>query len=77
MRKVFDSLGYAINFSVLNAVDFGIPQVRNRLFVVGYHRSLKKAPQLPSPSGVQLKYDMHQFLESNCRLGNFTCSPNG
>lgn len=77
MLKVFDSLGYTINFSVLNAADFGVPQVRNRLFVVGYHRSLKKTPQLPSPSGMPLKYDMHQFLESNCRLGNFTCSSNG
>lgn len=29
------ALGYSCGFSTLNAKDFGVPQVRNRLFVVG------------------------------------------
>lgn len=31
-------LGYSCQFSTLNAKDFGVPQVRNRLFVVGNRR---------------------------------------
>ena len=34
----FKKLGYLIDFKLLNAVDFGVPQNRERLFVVG-HRS--------------------------------------
>ena len=32
------SLGYSCNISSLNAKDFGVPQVRNRLFIVGNRR---------------------------------------
>ena len=36
IREVFDSLGYKIYYKVLNSADYGIPQNRNRLFVVGF-----------------------------------------
>ena len=36
IREVFDSLGYKIYFQVLNAKDYGIPQDRKRIFVVGF-----------------------------------------
>lgn len=40
------SLGYIIDYRLLNAVDFGVPQNRERLFVIGhkseFHFSLKK-----------------------------------
>lgn len=32
--------GYAIDFRILNALEFGVPQDRERLFVVGYKRSI-------------------------------------
>ena len=38
------SLGYLIEFKLLNAVDFGVPQNRERLFVVG-HRSEFQFPR--------------------------------
>lgn len=31
----FESLGYTCHFDVLNAVDFGVPQFRDRIFIVG------------------------------------------
>ena len=34
--ETFKSLGYNVSYKVLNAVDYGIPQVRNRVFVVGF-----------------------------------------
>lgn len=33
--KSFERLGYAMQFKVLNAMHFGVPQNRNRLFIVG------------------------------------------
>jgi DNA (cytosine-5)-methyltransferase 1 len=32
----FDELGYSYGYKVLNAVDYGIPQKRQRVFVVGF-----------------------------------------
>ena len=40
-------LGYLIDYALLNAVDFGVPQNRERLFVVG-HRSEFRFPQKES-----------------------------
>jgi DNA (cytosine-5)-methyltransferase 1 len=40
-------LGYIINYKLLNAVNFGVPQNRERLFVVG-HRSRFNFPKLNS-----------------------------
>jgi len=33
--KGFDELGYKVNYKVLNAKNFGVPQSRERLFIVG------------------------------------------
>ena len=41
VKSVFDKLNYDIKFDVLNASDYGIPQTRRRLFVVGIRKDLK------------------------------------
>lgn len=56
---------------VLNASDYGIPQIRRRLFVVGIREDIECAPFV-YPSPVELKYTMQDFLEDNCANGNFT-----
>lgn len=33
--ELFQSLGYKINLKVLNAADFGVPQIRERVIIVG------------------------------------------
>ncbi len=40
--QTFESLGYSVRYQVLNAMDFGVPQCRDRLFVVGVLRDGKK-----------------------------------
>ena len=35
LSKAFHNLGYSINVGVINALDFGVPQRRKRLFIVG------------------------------------------
>ncbi|MFN8636010.1 MAG: DNA cytosine methyltransferase [Chloroflexota bacterium] len=41
---------YAVDAAVLNAADFGVPQLRHRVFIVGYRRDLDLCPRLPSGS---------------------------
>ena len=36
IKSVFESLGYQLNISVINAADYGLPQNRKRLFVIGF-----------------------------------------
>jgi DNA (cytosine-5)-methyltransferase 1 len=44
-----DSAGYALRWQVLNAADFGVPQARPRLFIVGA-RKRSRLPELPEPT---------------------------
>ncbi len=39
MLKSLDHLGYAVEWRVINAADYGMPQRRRRIFFLGYHKS--------------------------------------
>jgi len=75
---VFESLGYNINYKVLNSVDFGIPQRRKRLFLIGYQKKFKKTPNIPDYKvDIKKNYTMQDFLLSNCAFGCFNYDKNG
>lgn len=61
IRSIFESLGYFIDYDILNSKDFGIPQNRNRIFVVG---SKKKKIDLKKINKKELKYELNDFLLS-------------
>ena len=39
MLQSLNELGYAVEWRVINAADYGMPQKRRRVFFLGYHRS--------------------------------------
>ena len=39
MLHSLNELGYALEWRVINAADYGMPQRRRRVFLVGYHKS--------------------------------------
>ncbi|PIB39381.1 DNA (cytosine-5-)-methyltransferase [Maribacter sp. 4G9] len=41
MLKSLEQLGYAVEWRVINAADYGMPQRRRRIFFLGYHKSTK------------------------------------
>ena len=45
LLNALSKLGYHISWKVLNAADFGIPQIRRRLFIVGMHEQRFIFPQ--------------------------------
>lgn len=47
----FSKLKYTVNYSVLNSKDFGIPQSRERLFIVGSLNNEKFNFPIPNPKG--------------------------
>jgi DNA (cytosine-5)-methyltransferase 1 len=43
----FKNLGYNVNLELLNANDYGVPQDRNRVIIVGFHKKTGKTFQFP------------------------------
>lgn len=39
MLQSLNELGYAVEWRVINAAEYGMPQRRRRIFILGYHRS--------------------------------------
>ncbi len=44
------SLGYLVNFGLLNAANYGVPQTRRRIYIVAFHQVLNRQPGFPSPT---------------------------
>lgn len=65
MCKVFTDLDYSWKFSVLNAKNYGIPQNRERVFVVGIRNDLILEKEFEFPLPVELKTTMKDFLLDN------------
>ncbi len=70
------SLGYAAHFTVLNAANFGVPQTRERVFILAMHEAAAdEAPPFPSPSHRlvkdpdlrQVRHRMVKVVEENPR----------
>ena len=67
IKEIFYKLDYQIDHSILNSKDFGIPQNRNRLFVVGFKR---KKTKFSFPKPISLQFKAQDFLMDNCKIGN-------
>lgn len=76
MKSVFENdLNYSITEpQILNASDYGIPQSRRRIFVVGIREDIE-CDEFIYPQPIPLKYTMQDFLEDNCAYGHFNYNP--
>ena len=64
ISNVFDTLGYKWTYWVLNAKDFGIPQNRRRIFVVGFRGDLSDFfDNLEEPTPKKLLITVEDLLE--------------
>lgn len=71
MQEVFKDLGYSFSWSVLNAKNYGIPQNRERLFVVGFRNDLTLKKPFAFPDAIPLEKKMQDFLMENAPGGYF------
>lgn len=61
IQNTFKELGYDFHAQVLNARNYGIPQNRERLFVVGFRKKINFTP----PKPIELKITMQDLLEDS------------
>ena len=76
MSNVFTDLNYNWSYKVLNAKDYGIPQNRERIFVVGFRKDLKLKSDFEFPKAQTLQKKMQDFLLDNVS-GKYYLPPKG
>jgi DNA (cytosine-5)-methyltransferase 1 len=73
MQNAFHELGYNFSWQILDARDYGIPQGRRRLFVVGF-KSCEAFKRFTFPNKVKLEdrplSTMQDMLEENLAIGS-------
>ena len=62
IKEKFEELGYNISYKILNARDYGIPQVRRRMYVVGI---LEKDVVFNFPLPIKLDSKMGDYLDKS------------
>lgn len=60
--STLSNAGYCVKFSVLNAADYGVPQTRIRVFVVGFRKDLSKDFIFPKPSTKNSHIDLRHAI---------------
>ncbi len=50
MCDMLSDVGYESRYALINAVHYGVPQFRERVFIIAFHRSLGIVPTFPRPS---------------------------
>jgi DNA (cytosine-5)-methyltransferase 1 len=50
MCEVLESKGYLCRYTLLNAAYYGVPQMRERMFLLAYHREVSATVRFPKPT---------------------------
>jgi DNA (cytosine-5)-methyltransferase 1 len=48
--EVLEELGYVCAYTLLNAAFYGVPQTRERMFLIAYHREIAETVTFPEPT---------------------------
>jgi DNA (cytosine-5)-methyltransferase 1 len=68
--KTLDNIGYNVYYKVLNAVNYGIPQIRKRIYFVGFRKDLC-VKNFKFPNGLENSSPLNQFLEVSDNFDEF------
>lgn len=62
MRRIMNNVGYETDYKILNAVDFGVPQNRRRVILVGWNKE-SKIKKYPEFNKIKRDYLVKDFLK--------------
>ncbi|HGI4822190.1 TPA: DNA cytosine methyltransferase [Streptococcus agalactiae] len=70
--RTLDELGYNVEWQIFNSKNFGVPQNRERVFIIGHLRGEGTRPIFPFESSITENYPIHTR-----KIGNVNPSGNG
>ncbi|EKO15450.1 DNA cytosine methyltransferase [Leptospira kirschneri] len=71
--ETLNSLGYSIEYKVLNALHYGLPQKRERVFIVGFHKPMqfswpeKRSTMEPLEAILEVDVDQKHYVSDVIR----------
>ncbi|MDB5224500.1 MAG: bspRIM [Candidatus Adlerbacteria bacterium] len=60
--KDFAAQGYVVKYKVFNAADYGVPQKRERVFIIGIRKDVAFNFQFPEPTNSQFGTDNNKWI---------------
>ena len=66
IHDLFRNAGYSFHYKVIKGCDCGIPQVRQRVFMVGFRGENQDTSTFRFPEPVPLKFTMHDVFGGKC-----------
>ncbi|MDB9315864.1 DNA cytosine methyltransferase [Spirulina sp. CS-785/01] len=63
LLQQFTTIGYQVKWNILNAYDFGLPQNRERVFIVGIRQDIANAEEYEFPSPLNLNPKVLDILD--------------
>jgi DNA (cytosine-5)-methyltransferase 1 len=52
ISEILEELGYVCNYTLLNSANYGVPQLRERFFLVGVHTEINHRFEFPTPTNL-------------------------
>lgn len=59
----FENVGYTVKYKLLNSYDFGLPQNRERIYIVGIRNDFAKNKKFQFPTNEAKKSYLHEIVE--------------
>lgn len=70
MKHILSGLGYTVFFKILNASDFGVPQLRKRLYIVAFRKELNVL-NFSFPEGVKRNVLVSDILQNDADVEQY------
>lgn len=74
IKEDFESAGYNVNMKLINARDYGVPQLRERVFLVGVRQDIEFDYNFPDPTHGEVD-GLHRFVTLEDSIKSLESNP--